>query len=798
MSIINNMPKAGGISDINGLIKEYYVYAGENIKAGDLVEFVNGIASKGNVYSTSQSTEIVTEKTSRLFEALKISENKVLILYAQGSNYHLYGIVLEIHGSVITKGAATAINTAEHSAGRIVSGNTNCVDTVSASLLQDGRVFVTHSDGTSFHLAGTILIIQGMVIQKTVYKTLGENQSFEASCTSTLTLSNGNVLVLHSYPYSGSFSTTYLRARIFTINGDNITSLISTNVNNYLEGGEAFDGVLLNNDQVFVVHQNDDHYMQCYAFFAQGSAIKTLYENASISFGFNYTTRDTTRLVPLTDNTIFLGYQSSSSVYGVVVTLALTSIKKGTAVLLSGNSASGFMVDRIQTGDIAVFYDSGRAMSVLCSIYDNWVFPYEISFLPFDSGYYASRVRGMCLSNNKILYIPGHNTTIYAQMFDLNPNINMFENQVSEAEYETQVRKLTTGKIEAIAKTRGQGAVVSIEQEFKETDNLFLRIWRSTSSYTEFYANDGTRITASGYKNHTNYPLTSVWNDSTSGCWNSGSVLQAWARIELPRLVKITKMMAYVKPTTESSLQNAKIQGSVNGIDWVDLSLITNFSSTAEIVLNNTNYYKYYQIIANNSVADEFLIYEWQAKEYFVKEQVPSAEHKDKIQVYKPFTGYNLIPDSSFENGQWADANYSTDIYRLGSRSLYFPTGTTIVANIAIPRPIIGHKYYGRRYIKTNGNNAPADCRFEVWGADGANKNWVYAWNQGNYPNWGFDSAIHEITAVDYPETDRTIIRCFNVNTTADTWVDDLLLLDLTDMFGAGQEPTKEWCDDNL
>ena len=81
---------------------------------------------------------------------------------------------------------------------------------------------------------------------------------------------------------------------------------------------------------------------------------------------------------------------------------------------------------------------------------------------------------------------------------------------------------------------------------------------------------------------------------------------------------------------------------------------------------------------------------------------ISSAEHKDKIQVYVPFTGYNLIPDASFEDNQWNDANYSTEVYRLGSRSLYFPIGTTIVANIAIPRPIVGHKYYGRRYIKTN------------------------------------------------------------------------------------------------
>ena len=164
------------------------------------------------------------------------------------------------------------------------------------------------------------------------------------------------------------------------------------------------------------------------------------------------------------------------------------------------------------------------------------------------------------------------------------------------------------------------------------------------------------------------------------------------------------------------------------------------------------------------------------------------------------YTIRNMIPDPSFEHNKWNDTNnnsaYSTTEKAFGNRSLYFAVGTTIVANIEIERPIVGHKYYGRRYIKTNGDNQPDDCRFEVFGGDGANKNWVYAWNNGNHPNWEFGSAIHEIAGVDY--ADRTIIRCFNVNTTADTWVDGLMLVDLTECFGQGNEPSLGWCDANI
>lgn len=162
------------------------------------------------------------------------------------------------------------------------------------------------------------------------------------------------------------------------------------------------------------------------------------------------------------------------------------------------------------------------------------------------------------------------------------------------------------------------------------------------------------------------------------------------------------------------------------------------------------------------------------------------------------YTFTNLIPDSSFENNQWSNGVYSTQEKLYGNRSLYFQTGTTVVGQLVIPYPVLGHKYYGRRYIKTAGNNSSADCRFEMYGGDGVGLNWVFAWNNGNHPTWSFDSAIQDITVINYASTQATYLRCFNVNTTADTWIDGVMLIDLTAACGAGREPSKEWCDENL
>ena len=109
--------------------------------------------------------------------------------------------------------------------------------------------------------------------------------------------------------------------------------------------------------------------------------------------------------------------------------------------------------------------------------------------------------------------------------------------------------------------------------------------------------------------------------------------------------------------------------------------------------------------------------------------------------------------------------------------------------------PIVGHVYYGRHSFKTDGDPAPADCRFEWFAGDGAGLNFVFGWNKGNHPNWFTESARLQVTAVNGKSY---IIRNFAVKPQANIWCDGLMIVDLTAAFGAGAEPTQAWCDKNL
>lgn len=154
----------------------------------------------------------------------------------------------------------------------------------------------------------------------------------------------------------------------------------------------------------------------------------------------------------------------------------------------------------------------------------------------------------------------------------------------------------------------------------------------------------------------------------------------------------------------------------------------------------------------------------------------------------------NLIADGSFETtGTWitwsADALVAEQAL-FGTKSLKL-TGDQL-ANVSVETPIVGHKYYGREYIKTDGEVTIGDGRFEVHGGDGDGLNWVYGWNQGNYPTWTIQSAIHKIDVVN---ASSYVMRTFKVGGSGTAYIDGIMLIDLTAAFGSGYEPDKEWCD---
>lgn len=790
---------------VNGIIKDYYAYAGENIKAGDLVEFINGVAGEVD-YGESVATQLSTETNSGYaISAVQLDDNKVFIAHNYGSSYYLYGMVCIINGATIIQGTDTAIASIKEAG-----------TAISTCLLPNGNIFIAHSDNSAsnIRLNGIVVTISGTTITPGS-DTILVNGTNAGSTISTCLLPNGNVFIAHSY--SGNSGTYYLYGMVVSINGTTITPGTHTSLVATKYAGYAISTCLLPNGNVFIAHSYGSNYY-LYGIVCSISGTTVGKGNDTVITDSSNVGRAISACT-LENGNVFIAhsYESNYYLYGIICSISETTIVKGTDTALEAGGYEAAKVLTMVLKEDKVFVtkchlaDASRLWASICTINNTSITIGTTVRLSDARG--SGNVMSSVLLNNGTIFV-AHNHTdgtnyLYAQIFDVDETNNIPTKHIIAIGYETQIRKITTGRFDGVAKTSGEGASGYTEQEVAKTGNAFPTSgWIEEVANTKYSTNDGWIIESNNTMISPPSNVKNAFDNSTSTYWSSinGSGTQHYITLTCPQPIKIIKMSTYyISGNSESDFLSMQILGKKNDGNWVTLyTQSTYYTNTLENILSNVDFYNQYRILINTKGTWGATVGDWQTTEYVVKELVPSTEHNEQVSIYQPSCCFNLIPDSSFEGDIWTARNDAGGIQITdkvsynGNRSLYFPVGQTIVPEIPIARPILGHKYYGRRYIKTNGDNQPADCRFEMYGGDGEGKNWVFAWNNGNHPNWDFDSAIHEVTAINYPETTQTVLRCFNVNTTAETWVDDLLLLDLTDLFGTGKEPTKEWCDNNL
>lgn len=164
----------------------------------------------------------------------------------------------------------------------------------------------------------------------------------------------------------------------------------------------------------------------------------------------------------------------------------------------------------------------------------------------------------------------------------------------------------------------------------------------------------------------------------------------------------------------------------------------------------------------------------------------------------------NLIADGCYANVSnifsLNNMNVATDQGYKTYRSFHFynanGSGTSMMTQ-AMPEPIANHKYYGALRWKTAGSSfSAADDRFEWYNSDASNGTMVFAHkNIVTNGQWVLLSSIQSLSSV---ASGSWQLRNFTVNSTDDSWCSRLMIIDLTDTFGKGKEPTKEWCDANI
>lgn len=150
-----------------------------------------------------------------------------------------------------------------------------------------------------------------------------------------------------------------------------------------------------------------------------------------------------------------------------------------------------------------------------------------------------------------------------------------------------------------------------------------------------------------------------------------------------------------------------------------------------------------------------------------------------------PITLTNLVPTDG-----WTLSGVSYD-----GGVFTFEPGVTAMSQVSMSAPIPGHKYYGRAMQKAPAGFTYADHRFEWYTGDTPTGLMCFARMVDTGGQWVMGS---DILTQGAPDDGNWAIRNFIVNGSAVCYRKELLIVDMTEAFGEGNEPNKAWCDENI
>jgi hypothetical protein len=447
--------KSGGIK-LNDVIEEFkYVYKGQEIKAGDFVNYINGIASKVD-YGESVDTQLSTEAyTGQIISAVALDENRVFIAHKYTTNNYLYGIVCTINGASITYGEDTALRTLGKAGVRI-----------SAVLLDDGNVFIAHSEGDTYALNGMVVSINGTTITAGTDTVISSN-AYTGRTISSVKLDGNRIFIAHNY----NSTNQYLYGVVVTIEGTTITAGSDTALVSSSNAGFIISTCLLPNGDVFIAHSYDSSNYQLYGIVVSISGTTITKGSDTAIDTTNYAGRFISA-VALDENRVFIAYSYTSSYYlhAIVCTISGTTISKGTTVGNGVVRTSHTAISAIKINEKNVLvthtYGNNSAGAPLDHVLYGCIYTIDGTTITagtdtlLNNNSHAGHIISSLLLDNGTIFAAHSNSSdyyLYAQIFGIDYENNVPTNQISITDYETQVTPATEPPFNAIALSSGVG-----------------------------------------------------------------------------------------------------------------------------------------------------------------------------------------------------------------------------------------------------------------------------------------------------------------------------------------------------
>ena len=216
--------------EINGIIENYKVEAGQNVNIGDFVTFINRTA-------TGTDTKITTgSNTGAAMSAIKLSENKVFIAHTGEDRKELYGVVCTIDGTTITVGTDTQISSESY------------ITIINGVALLENKVFIAFLNAA--YVYGIVCTIDEDNITAGTKLTITTGAYENLSVTM---LSSTSVAIIYSEGSAYSLSAVAV-----TITGTTIKTGNSININTTSNSGKSAYSVALSNTTIFISYGVSD------------------------------------------------------------------------------------------------------------------------------------------------------------------------------------------------------------------------------------------------------------------------------------------------------------------------------------------------------------------------------------------------------------------------------------------------------------------------------------------------------------------------------------------------------------
>lgn len=613
----------GGLK-LNDVIEEFkYVYKGQEIKAGDFVNYINGVAS-GSI-----GTDINAQVSDRANnQAIEIDENRILIVYNNRSDINILKCqIYSLENAQLIAGTTYSIT----------SPTTDYLWINDIAMLEDKRFVILGQSYNSDKSSDYPLLFCGKIEGNTII--FGTAKSY---------LSN----YPNYYPYSLCYisNNKFIMGSVFEGNDRRVNCHI-------------FSISDLTLPSSFTSVYNPSYYYCWDLRIRKISDTKVLIVWNNTSKSSIYTTTGTisnNTLSALTPQVVISGDYNLRNALSLSENLNLIIRSENSLPIIATYTTSIASSNLLNTTDIPKIIPLAENVGVLKTSENSIILAYggtsdvnySVAILPITNITENSATIGTTYlypSTSKVIrdiinfqtniiallssyQDPTSNSTgsSYLNLFSIGETIS---NQIIQAEYEQQVTPSTQPPFDGIALSNGVGGddtghneqvkiAKSIHQPVLKQGDIIPKSWTAIIEGKEYISSDGTILSANGTDTDTE---TRSVDKACDG--NTGTLVRflsnnrTWIKLKFPKAIKITKMSLWRGNT--SSTTTTYIQGSNNDTDWNILYTINEFADSQgvqklNVDLNNPDYYLYYRIYIPEAATN--FIYEWQTTEYEVIE----------------------------------------------------------------------------------------------------------------------------------------------------------------------------------